>query len=365
MMRRLVGVRLGAVVRTTALMAMLCACASNMERADRLVRDGDRLGALEIWRATPSTNPAYADARRRISVVEAEFEQQVTRYKQRARYFEERGQLAESILDYRLALKLQPDDASTLEHVQRMARTLSERKAALRETYHEAFGSRDLATARDLQAELRRLDAFDPSLEPQDRQLQEALRVELTRRLDTGRRHFMSGQAVAAQRAFSEVLEIDPENESALGYLSYIATLRRESERTGGKVAIFDPSLVIFATDAEIRAEGFYQNAVAAERAGDPFAGIRHDERALRANPAHEGAAHHLDLLRLRLWDDVEVLIDDGRRAFREEDLQLALDLWRRALLIDPENERAEAYVDRAERQLENLERLRSEPEDD
>ena len=117
--------------------------------------------------------------------------------------------------------------------------------------------------------------------------------------------------------------------------------------------------------DAEIRAEGFYQNAVAAERAGDPFAGIRHDERALRANPAHEGAAHHLDLLRLRLWDDVEVLIDDGRRAFREEDLQLALDLWRRALLIDPENERAEAYVDRAERQLENLERLRSEPEDD
>jgi hypothetical protein len=32
-------------------------------------------------------------------------------------------------------------------------------------------------------------------------------------------------------------------------------------------------------------------------------------------------------------------------------------------LLIDPENERLRAYISRAERQLENLERLRAEPE--
>ena len=59
---------------------------------------------------------------------------------------------------------------------------------------------------------------------------------------------------------------------------------------------------------------------------------------------------------------EVDTLIESGRTAFRNEDLQSALDLWRNALLIDPANERAQAYVRRAERQLQNLERLRSEP---
>ena len=55
-------------------------------------------------------------------------------------------------------------------------------------------------------------------------------------------------------------------------------------------------------------------------------------------------------------------LIEQGRTAFRNEDLQGALDLWRRALLVDPNNERARAYATTAQRQLQNLERLRSEP---
>ena len=92
------------------------------------------------------------------------------------------------------------------------------------------------------------------------------------------------------------------------------------------------------------------------------FAAIRHDQRALRANPGHEAAKHHLDLLRVRLTDEVDHLIESGRSAFRAEDLQSALDLWRRALLIDPDNERAQAYIHRAERHLANLEQLRAEP---
>jgi tetratricopeptide (TPR) repeat protein len=58
----------------------------------------------------------------------------------------------------------------------------------------------------------------------------------------------------------------------------------------------------------------------------------------------------------------VQGLIEAGREAFGEERLDAALDYWRRALLIDPENERIQAYIARAERQLENLERLREAP---
>ena len=118
-----------------------------------------------------------------------------------------------------------------------------------------------------------------------------------------------------------------------------------------------------FATDAEIRAEGFYQNGLASERTGDLFTAIRHYLRALKADSDHAAARRHLVGLRRQLASEVDPLIEAGRRQFRNEDLQPALDLWRRALLIDPDNERALAYVDRAERGIENLERLRSEPD--
>ncbi len=337
-------------------------CGTPLAAGERLYREGDRLAALETWRAIPEDDTGHEKALERIAVVEEEFHQLVVRYKQRARYFEERGRLAESILDYRLALELQPDDSATLDHVQRLARIRADRKIRLASSYREAFAGSDLASARDILAELRRIDAFDPQLETEERRLEEALREELMLRLNHGRIRLAAGNHAAAQQAFHAVLELDAENESALGYLSFISTIRRESERSGEGVASFDLPLEGFATDAEIRAEGFYQNAAAAERAGDVFAAIRHDQRALRANPGHEAAKHHLDLLRVRLTDEVDHLIESGRSAFRAEDLQSALDLWRRALLIDPDNERAQAYIHRAERHLANLEQLRAEP---
>ncbi len=74
-------------------------------------------------------------------------------------------------------------------------------------------------------------------------------------------------------------------------------------------------------------------------------------------------ARSHLATLRGRLASEVDGLIEEGRLAFRSEDLQSALDLWRQALLLDPENERARAYTARAEQQIQNLERLRSGPD--
>ena len=339
------------------------ACVTPLQRGEKLYREGDPLGALETWRAIPEDEGDHAWAQERIAVVEAEFRQLVTRYKQRARYFEDRDRLAESILNDRLALKLQPDDAATLARVQQMARTLASTKAMRMAAYRKAFDAGDLGTARVALGELRALDSFDPQLETEERQLTAALAREISHRMAAGRRGFTAGNHTAAERAFRAVLELDPDNESAVGYLSFIATMRRESAGSGDEPAAFDPPPESFASDAQIRAEGFYQNATAADRAGDVYTAIRHDLRALRADPEHLGARRHLARLRARLVDEVDPLIEAGREAFRNEDLQSAIDLWRRALLIDPDNERAQAYIGRAERQLSNLERLRSEPD--
>lgn len=346
-----------------ALLALAVAgCTTTLESGERRYREGDRIGALEVWRTASEDDPAYPMIAERIAVLEEEFGQLVVRYKKRARYFEEKDRLAESILNYRLALKLQPDDSATLDHVQRLARDLAARKAELKRAYRELLSEKNLATASHGLERLRALDPFDPELETDERQLDDALRAEISRRLAAGRRGFSTGSYRAAERAFDAVLDLDPDNESARGYLSYIATIRRESQTTGGGPVPFDASAP-FATDAEIRAEGFYQNGLASERTGDLFTAIRHYLRALKADSDHAAARRHLVGLRRQLADEVDPLIEAGRRQFSNEDLQPALDLWHRALLIDPDNERARAYIARARRELENLERLRAEPD--
>ena len=80
---------------------------------------------------------------------------------------------------------------------------------------------------------------------------------------------------------------------------------------------------------------------------------------ALAADPQHEGARRQLAGLRATLGSQVDELVESGRAAFMQEDLQGALDQWRRALLVDPQNEKAKEYVARAEKLLENLEQLR------
>jgi tetratricopeptide (TPR) repeat protein len=344
-----------------ALLAVaLAGCSTPLASGERLYREGDHLGALETWRAVPEDDATHEEVAERIAVVEEEFEQLVVRYKQRARYFEDKDRLAESIINYRLALKLQPDDADTLAHVQQLARVVASKRRELRVKYQTDFAADDLAKAGETLDELRTLDPFDPELAVDERQLGDGLRSAVTRLLAVGRRGFSDGNHAAAEQSFREVLALDPSNESARGYLSYIETIRFESR--GKQPAAFDAPQS-YASDAEIRAEGFYQNALAADYAGEVYEAINHDLRALGAYKDHRGARRHLAVIRRKLARRVDALIEEGRTHFRNEDLQSALDSWRRALLIDPKNERAQAYAARAERQLGNLERLRAEPD--
>jgi tetratricopeptide (TPR) repeat protein len=242
-------------MRRGALLIMLAiatACASPLEQGERRYREGDRRAALEIWRSVPADDARHAKVSARIAAVEEEFERLVVGYKRQAQAYETEGRLAESILDYRLALELQPDDKANLAHVQDLARALSAQKRALRAEYERDSKRGDLEEARESLGRLRRLDPFDPEFEIEERQLEAALAAEWQQRR------------------------------------------------------------------ARIRAE---------------------------------------------LSGEVDGMIEAGRAAFRDEQLESALALWRRALLIDPDNERIQAYIARAERQLENLERLRAAPD--
>jgi tetratricopeptide (TPR) repeat protein len=349
------------------LAAAAAGCTTPLAVGERLYREGDRLGALETWRAIPENSSESSEAQERIAVVEEEFNYLVDDYKRQARDFETNEQLAESILDYRLALKLQPDDADTLALVQQLARDLASRKAELQQQYDYAFGEGNLAAARRSMEQLRELDPFDPELQIDERQLHDALRLEVTRGLSAGRRQLIAGNHDEARRRFRQVLELDPDNESAREHISYIATLQlatlqREREATAERSASF-ASPERSTSEPEIRAKGFYREALDAEQLKDYEEAILNYDRALELDPKHRGAQRHLNEMRSLLAGRVGALIEKGRNFYRNEDLEMALNQWQLAELIDPDNERARAYVKRAKRQLQNLERLRSEPD--
>jgi len=346
------------------LASLVLACTTPLELGERRYQEGDPLAALSIWRGVRNDHFDYGAAQRRIGEVEQEFEQQVRFYKKRALYYEERGRLAESVMNYRLALKLQQEDRATLEHVQELVRRLANEREATRLELREAFARGDLPAARQALDKLRTLDPFSPETTNDGRQLEAALGTEIERRLARGRRGFGSGDHLAAEQEFQSVLALDPSNETAQGYLAFIERIR-EQDRQAAAAKVAAPRTEpreVRASDSEIRAEGLYRNALAAERRGDGFEAIRWDIRALRADAGHAGARRHLANLRARMQPEVPGLIEAGRREFQQEDLQSALDLWRRALLIDPQNSEAREYATRAEQLLENLDRLRGAP---
>ncbi len=233
-------------------------CATPLDPGEQLYREGDRRGALEIWRAVPADDRRYAQTQLRIEEVESEFAELVQGYQASARQLEAEGRLADALLNYRLALALEPDDSAGWAHVQQLARQLAERKASGVLEYRELLASGDLAAAEAALKSLRALDPLDPEFEIEERQLQNE------------------------QRQREEEIALEERNQ-------------------------------------QIRA-------------------------------------------RQKLSGEVEGLIEAGRTAFAEERLETALVLWRQALLIEPRNERIHAYIARAERELDKLERVREQP---
>ena len=129
------------------LLLTLTSCINPLELGERRYREGDRLAALESWRSVRSDSLYYEAVQRRIREVEDELEQLVVLFKKRGGYYERKGRLAESVLNYRLALKLQPDDRATLDRVQSLVRRLAALSEEARTAYAEAFEAGDL-TAR-------------------------------------------------------------------------------------------------------------------------------------------------------------------------------------------------------------------------
>lgn len=337
------------------LLCLLCAaCASPLDRGEELYRQGDIIGALELWRGVPEGGRHFDRAQTRLQVVEAEFDRMLRRYEKRAAFFESEGRLAEAVLYFRLTLKMDRERDGLLDRVQRLARELAERKREEREGLTLALENGDLGGAAAHGEALERLDPFDPAALIEIRRVRAAKGERILRYVADAEAAYAAGNRPLARALFEAVIELDPRNEKALGWLSYI----ERDEALAARQELPPPPREI--PQEDILAEGHYSSGAQRERAGEPFRAIAEYESALRAKPDHERAQRALDALRSRLRPRVPALYERGKQYFQDEDLHNALRSWRQVLLISPGDKRARENAERAERMLARLEELQA-----
>jgi tetratricopeptide (TPR) repeat protein len=347
--------------RPVAILAGLLAagCAGQLDTADELYRNGALREAVGVWRSVPEDSGERGRADERLRVVEGELDRMLRRFEKQAAFYEAEGRLAEAVLYYRLAIKLDPGRSATLGHVQELVRLLRTRSDEVRAKMLDSLDRKDLVEASKHANELLALNPLDPAVQIDVRQVQHAIGSEVLRNMELGRRAYAAGDLGAARGAFEAVRALDSDNEEALGYLSYIDLSARRAERqTVAALAPTPPR--VEPKSEELLAEGHYRKGQDAERRDDPFRAIEEYERALQADASHAGARRGLERLRAQLADRVPALYAEGKRYFQEDDLHNALRNWNQVLLIQPDHQQATDNAERARRILERLEEIQS-----
>jgi tetratricopeptide (TPR) repeat protein len=333
---------------------LVAGCASLYERGDDMYRQGDLRGALLTWRQISPGDRDHERAAEHIKTAEEEFERLLRRYEKRAQFYEKQDRLAEAILYYRLALKLDPGREPFLDRVQELARVQQHRVADERRGLERALAAGALREARLHAERLEQLDPFDPAVQIELRQMRASIGAEVLRYIEEGKQAYALGDRAGARAAFQGALDLETQNETALGYLAYI---RRFEELEQERRLPPSPRAI---SQQDILAEGHYRAAQQGDAAGDPFRAIAEYEAVLRIQADHGGARRELPALRARLRSRVEDLYEAGKRYFQDEDLPNALRIWRQVLLIDPRHEKTLENVERAERILSRLEEIQT-----
>jgi tetratricopeptide (TPR) repeat protein len=335
-------------------------CASRLELADELYRNGALREAVAVWRAVPADSSERARADERLRVVEGELSRMLRRFEKQAAFFESEGRLAEAILYYRLALELDPARSATLDHVQQLARELTTRGDQLSEGMLASLRDKDLDSAARQADELLVINPLDPAVQIDVRQVRHAIAAEILHEMEIGRRAYAASDWPEARRAFEAVRALEPGHEEALGYLSYIDIAERpQPERPTASAPT--PVRIRRAPPPErLLAEGHFRKGQEAERNGRNFRALEEYQRALGDQSDHPEARQALDRLRRELSPRVPTLYENGKRYFQDDDLHNALKNWNQVLLIQPDHNQAAENAERARRILERLEEIQS-----
>ncbi len=309
------------------------------DQRDAHVRAG--LGALEnesyyaarSYFLTAVEYDEYADEARRYADRSRDIaKQSSSSAMNEARTLEEAGQLKDAIAIYREIAASDPNNVVARQRLRAAERKL---ETIVQSEIRAGDSLKALQNYERARSSYERALALDPSNSAVQFRLDSLsviLKDDLAAALERADSYLARGRYSQAEQGYQSVLRRDPNNARAR---EGIAALRRiENQRLfeEGKSAYderqFEQALPIF-------------------------------EGVLRQDPRHVEARRYLTLTREALKPVVEAHFRAGLQHYLIEHYQEALDEWRKALRIDPENEAILGYAERAEEKIKALEELK------
>jgi tetratricopeptide (TPR) repeat protein len=310
---------------------------------------------------------AERDEARRLEeekILEELFARRIATHIEAADSLRKTGELESALDEVKIALEYDPgsERAAALRNeiggailAAQEVRTRDAEKALLINQHFELglrhYNDNEYVLAR---AEWRNVIEIDPENTQADeylRRTDERLAEQLKSHLDTAADYERAGKLPEAIGEWNIVRMIDPENTEALAAIDRIKARMdsmsrdyQEANRRLETIDLFDGAVTAFG-------EGRYEDA------------IRLARQVLQLDPEHAEAKDLINRAERRMKplsdeekEQFKTLFVEGVKYFTQKEYSKAIDVWYRALVIDPDNESVRKNIEDAKQRLKKLE---------
>src|SRR5574341_148253 len=281
----------------------------NQDEASRLEGAGRLRDALERWKIIMTIDPQYPGASQKKTEIETKIKEQSNRHIVAGKELMQRRDKQGAQREFLAALRLDPLNRETLEHLYQSEQQLGEQTAFARPLRKGGVG----AKSQPGQSE----DAKSPPLEEAEEE-ETGEEVSFAEAAELFRR----GDYLAAIDAFGRVLAQQPGLREALEYQ---------------KLA-------------------YYNQGVAYIGKGNYAEALKMFERLRRIQPDFKRLSHYMQTAREKLADQHYLA---GIHHFKEQKLKEAIEEWDEALALNPKLESAKRSQERARRLLKSLQEIK------
>lgn len=307
--------------------------ASRAARAREVLAEGDYVEAGRLSDELLRLNPDSPEAAALERDVSKGAKAAAEGLGKKARDAQARGALGEAAEYYAALLKIDPDNAAAKDG-------LSQANATIGRTRHGAGKAASdglLVQARDAYRELLGYLPGDAEAASGLKSVEQAIALELARRLKDARESFGSEDYTMAAYHAGRAMELDPANPEAMELREKIRSRSME--------------LVL----RHVKEGDGYMERGMREKASESY------EAALLLDPGNRAAKNGLERARTAQApagdeDELRRLYLKGVEYYTQGRLDLAVEAWREVLRIDPSNEKASSSIRRAEEKMRQTE---------
>lgn len=354
---------LGALLAAAVLSACAQRPAAQIQRQDpdALVADGRLYDAIVLLQEDPN----YPDAPARAKKIEATLAREVGDRVYQANGLADKGRLAEAIRLYREAMKLDPRRSDLAEPVSRLNADLQAKRTNLFAVLDVQMKARNFADAHTTLLKLERLDPFNDDIGNKLNDVEAKLSAQYAKPLEDAVALYRKHEYSKALKILNNVLSMWPGHPQAANYRDRIKELYAEASKVGP--ARKKPATSASKAPVETKSEEpvnvsvsqittlrLQEGQVYLQR-GDAVKALERFNKTLDLEPGNQEAIKGRQQAIAKIGKSTEDIFREGVNFYRNEQLDKAIERWNLVLLIDPTHDRAQKYLERAQRLLDKF----------